>query len=95
MRFLRGPILKTLAVPIIHAEIDFKQPMSCGEQVHVTVSGKMLKESEFVLHYEICRNDLDADRLIAKAMTRHVAIDPVTRSRSVVPPELAQWFALG
>ena len=86
---------KMLAVPIIHAEIDFKQPMSCGEQVHVTVSGKMLKESEFVLHYEICRNDLDADRLIAKAMTRHVAIDPVTRSRSVVPPELAQWFALG
>ena len=83
---------KTLAVPIVHAEISFMQPMSCGEQVYVMVSGKMLRESEFVLNYEICRNDLETDRPIAQAMTRHVAIDPVTRKRSAVPPELAQWL---
>jgi 1,4-dihydroxy-2-naphthoyl-CoA hydrolase len=84
-----------LAIPIVHASIDFMRPMSCGEQVYVTVSGKMQRESEFILNYEICRNDLDQDRPIAKAITRHVAINPVTRKRSIVPPELAQWLIQG
>lgn len=86
---------QSIAVPIVHAEIDFMRPMTCGEQVYVTVSGKLQQESEFILNYEICRNDLENDRPIAKAMTRHVAIDPFTRKRSAILPELAQWLAQG
>jgi 1,4-dihydroxy-2-naphthoyl-CoA hydrolase len=96
---------QSIAVPIVHAEIDFMRPMTCGEQVYVTVSGKIVSgkivsgkiqpESEFILNYEICRNDLENDRPIAKAMTRHVAIDPITRKRSTILPELAQWLAQG
>ena len=84
---------KTIAVPILHAEIDFFRPMHCGEQIYITVSGTLHQESEFTLKYEIYRNDLESERPIAKGNTRHVVIDIMTRKRSSLPPELSQWLA--
>ena len=85
---------KTLAVPIVHAEIDFMRPMYCGDQIYVSLSGSIQLESIFTLKYEIYKNDLETDKPIATASTRHVAIDPVTRKRSALPPELLQWLAM-
>jgi 1,4-dihydroxy-2-naphthoyl-CoA hydrolase len=85
---------KTLAVPIVHAEIDFTRPMHCGDQIYVALSGTMQLESTFILKYEIFHNDLDSDKPIAVATTRHVAIDPLTRKRSALPSELLQWLAM-
>jgi 1,4-dihydroxy-2-naphthoyl-CoA hydrolase len=85
---------KVLAVPIVHAEIDFMRPMHCGDQIYVALSGTMQLENTFILKYEIFHNDLDSDRPIATASTRHVAIDPLTRKRSALPAELLQWLAI-
>ena len=85
---------KLLAVPIVHAEIDFMRPMYCGDQIYISLSGTIQLESTFILKYEIYKNDLETDKPIATASTRHVAIDPVTRKRSALPPELLQWLAM-
>jgi 1,4-dihydroxy-2-naphthoyl-CoA hydrolase len=85
---------KSLAVPIVHAEIDFMRPMYCGDKIYIVLSGIIQLESTFILKYEIYQNDLDVDKPIAIASTRHVAIDPVTRKRSKLPTELIQWLAI-
>ncbi len=85
---------KSLAVPIVHAEIDFMQPMYCGDKIYIVLSGMIQLENAFILKYEIYQNDLDVDKPIAVASTRHVAIDPVTRKRSKLPTALIQWLAI-
>lgn len=85
---------KTLAVPIVHAEIDFMRPMYCGDQIYISLSGSIQLESTFTLKYEIYKNDLETDKPIVIASTRHVAVDSVTRKRSEILPELLQWLAM-
>ena len=85
---------KSLAVPIVHAEINLMQPMYCGDQIYVALSGTIQLDSTFTLKYEIYKNNLDVSKPIAIASTRHVAIDPVTRKRSGLPIELMQWLAI-
>ncbi len=88
---------KSLAVPIVRAEIDFMQPMYCGDKIYIVLSGTVQFENTFSLKYEIYYNDSnnsDVNKPIAIASTRHVAIDPVTRKRSKLPTELMQWLAI-
>jgi 1,4-dihydroxy-2-naphthoyl-CoA hydrolase len=85
---------KSLAVPIVHAEIDFMQPMYCGDKICIVLSGTIQLENTFILKYEIYQNDSDVNKPIAIASTRHVAIDPMTRKRSKLPIELMQWLAI-
>ena len=70
------------------------RPMYCGDQIYISLSGSIQLESTFTLKYEVYKNDLETDKPIATASTRHVAIDPVTRRRSEIPPELLQWLAM-
>lgn len=85
---------KSLAVPIVHAEIDFMQPMHCGDKIYIVLSGMIQLENTFILNYEIHYADSDGIKPIAIASTRHVAIDPATRKRSKLPIELVQWLAI-
>lgn len=85
---------QSLAVPIVYAEIDFKQPMYCGDRIHIILSGMVQFENGFTLNYEIYHSDSDGKKPIAIASTKHVAIDPVTRKRSKLPIELVQWLSV-
>ena len=85
---------KSLAVPIVHAEVDFRQPMYCGDKIYILLSRIIQLENTFTLKYEIYQNDSDVNKPIAIASTRHVAIDPVTRKRSNLPIELMQWLSI-
>ena len=84
---------RSLAVPIVHAEIDFMRPMYCGDRIYIILSPTIQLENAFTLKYEIYHNDSDVNKPIAIASTRHVAIDPVTRKRSNLPAELMQWLS--
>jgi len=84
---------KSLAVPIVHAEIDFMRPMYCGDRIYIVLLPTIQLENAFTLKYEIYHTDSDIKKPIAIALTRHVAIDPVTRKRSNLPIELMQWLS--
>lgn len=84
---------KTLAVPIVHAEIDFAQPMFCGETYAIHLTPLRLSDSKFKISYSIFPSDDDPlvdQKLISQATTIHVCINPQTRTRSALPSELLQ-----
>ena len=74
-------------VPIVHASVDFFKPMRCGDRISIQLISKQLSESEFEIQYEILK-----DKMVGKALTRHVCIDSQTRTRKLLPPELMYWL---
>lgn len=84
--FGRSPI----AVPIVHARVDFLQPMFCGDRLQVHLVPQLRQESEFEVTYHIYA---DEERLLGRAMTRHVCVEGEVRSRQRVslPANLRQW----
>lgn len=83
----------TAAVPVVHASVDFLRPMFCGDELLILLTPQPLSENHFELTYQIVAPS--SEKQLAKAMTRHVSIDPMTRTRTPLPEELTQWLSLG
>ncbi|MBW4465347.1 MAG: acyl-CoA thioesterase [Pegethrix bostrychoides GSE-TBD4-15B] len=83
-----------LAIPIVHAEIDYFQPLFCGETYQVAVMptalGNQLSRprDKFKLQYDLHQ----AEQLVSRASTVHLCIDVASRSRQPLPPEIQQWL---
>ncbi len=69
------------AIPIIHAEIDFFEPLFCGDIIIVKFQAHLITEKVFTLKYEILKDS----RKIATALTKHIAINPQTRKTQILP----------
>jgi 1,4-dihydroxy-2-naphthoyl-CoA hydrolase len=70
-----------MAIPIIHAEIDFLKPLFCGDLITINLLGKLISNKVFEINYEINKDNL----LIATALTRHICINPQTRKTQELP----------
>lgn len=87
-----------IAVPIVHASVDFRQPLYCGDHLRIDLAAisnpdeKSAPHQSFTLQYHIWRND-DHSRPAAQAITRHCAIDTATRRRCDLSPALQAWLA--
>jgi 1,4-dihydroxy-2-naphthoyl-CoA hydrolase len=79
-----------VAIPIIHASVDFLRPMFCGDSVMVLLTPQPLSEHKFEIAYQMIA--ALSEQPLAKAMTRHVCIAPSTRKKINLPDELAQWL---
>ena len=76
-----------LALPLVHAEADYRRPMRHGQPVRIEVAVTDIGSARFTVAYRF--TDL-TDELLASALTVHAAIDPA-RSRPIpLPPELAE-----
>ena len=86
---------RPIAVPIVHASIDLRSPMFCGEEYEISVAPTQLNASKFEVRYRIGRpierSDQD-DARMTQALTVHVAIDAATRTRADLPASLIQWL---
>lgn len=86
--FFRDP---AVAIPIIHAEIDFFRPIYCGDRLIIELDPRLVNENTFDVAYQIlsaaCR-----EICLAKAMTRHTCIDPTSRRRISLPPPVLHWL---
>ena len=84
------------AYPIVHARIDFRRPLACGDQVLILVTPLAISDTSYEVTYEIqsdkIRSDPTAERPLASALTRHVCIEVSTRSRAVLPASIQQWL---
>jgi 1,4-dihydroxy-2-naphthoyl-CoA hydrolase len=85
---LKGFFKSQLAIPIVHAEADYFQPMFCGEEYQVEVLPAMLGESKFKIQYEI----RSAEQLVGQASTVHLCIDVASRCRQPLPAAIQQWL---
>ncbi len=89
----RGISLQTIlreqkiALPIVHCQIDFLRPIFCSDLVEVKVKFTKITAQDFAIAYQIY--DLSSPhKLLVKAQTHHVCIDPKTRSRVSLPSEI-------
>jgi 1,4-dihydroxy-2-naphthoyl-CoA hydrolase len=86
------------ALPIIHANIDFRRPMYCGEQYEVYVKPRSLSPNKLEISYSILLPQVPesvvTQAVTAQAVTVHLCIDPATRDRLDLPPEIERWLKL-
>lgn len=78
-----------LAVPIVHASVDFRRPLHCGEQVAIALTPHRLDDTTFEIRY--CLSTIE-QKTVATALTRHVCIDSTSRQRQPLTPELVHWI---
>ena len=78
-----------LAVPVVHASVDFRRPLYCGEQVAIALTPHTLDNTNFEIHYRLSNPE---EKTVATALTRHVCIDSTSRQRQPLSSELAQWL---
>ncbi|NER84606.1 MAG: acyl-CoA thioesterase [Leptolyngbya sp. SIO1D8] len=83
--FSRGAI----AVPITHAEADFRRPLMCGDIVNIQLTPRSMSPHSFQIEYEV---SLASGKVAAIAQTHHICIDTTTRQRCLLMPELTQWL---
>ena len=69
-----------IAIPIVHADIDFRRPMFCGDLLKIDLTPHSQDPSSFEITYQITEDTANA-RPLAKALTRHVCIDTTERNR--------------
>ena len=82
---------KTLALPIVRAEIDFMRPLFCGDELQVNLTASLISSNEFAIAYHIYYiNNLD--RALVKAQTKHVCIDPQIKTRTDLPLVIREWL---
>jgi 1,4-dihydroxy-2-naphthoyl-CoA hydrolase len=89
--FFRGDT----AVPIVHAEIDYFQPMICGQSYQVEVQPARLGADKFKIAYALRTTEPDPERtqLISRAATVHLCIETAQKNRCPLPPALEQWLS--
>ncbi|NEQ53380.1 MAG: acyl-CoA thioesterase [Leptolyngbya sp. SIO3F4] len=79
----------TLAVPVVHASVDFRRPLHCGEEVAISLIPKSLDGTTFEISYSLSNAE---QKTVATALTRHVCIDSASRQRHLLSSELARWI---
>ena len=72
---------KSTAIPIIHADIDFTQPLFCGDRIVVSILPQLINDKVFEMKYQINKDNIT----VAKAVTRHICINPQTRKTKALP----------
>ncbi|MBD1893327.1 thioesterase family protein [Coleofasciculus sp. FACHB-129] len=77
-----------VAIPIVHASVDFFSPMYCGDKVVIQLIPQHLSSEKFEVNYQF----IAENRVVAQAITRHVCIDAATRSRKEIPAEMIRWL---
>ncbi len=81
------------AIPIVHAQIDFFRPLLCGDKLLIHLAPQQLSENKFEITYQIFTVS-SSQKPRAKANTRHVCINPTSRSRTSLPEAIIQWLTL-
>jgi 1,4-dihydroxy-2-naphthoyl-CoA hydrolase len=86
--FFSNPVL---AIPIVHASVDFYRPMFAGDRLIVQLTPAQVGGGKFEIAYQVFAGEI-AGRCAAKALTEHVCIDAVSRTKKQLSEELMQWL---
>ncbi len=81
-----------IAIPIVHAAIDFLRPLHCSDKLQINLITTRLKDSEFEIAYKIATVS-NLEKIAIAANTRHVCIDLQTRTRIELPDAIEQWIS--
>ncbi len=80
----------SVAIPLVHASVDFLHPLFSGDRLVIRLLPQSLDGESFKVAYEV-RIEM-VDKSAARAVTRHVCIDPTVRTRKALPDEMIRWL---
>ncbi|CAK6693803.1 1,4-dihydroxy-2-naphthoyl-CoA hydrolase [Synechococcus sp. CBW1107] len=80
-----------VALPIVHCRADFLAPLVCGDPLAIALAPRRLTSGSFEVSYSFACLD-GASRPVARGLTRHVAIDPLSRLRCNLPSAIEGWL---
>jgi len=76
---------KSFFLPIVHAESDYKSPLSVGDALEIETVVEKIGKTSFTLAYKM----RDAsNKIVGTAQTVHVATDKKTRKKIPLPTDL-------
>jgi len=78
-----------VAIPIVHASVDFFQPMFCGDQIFIHLIPKQIASEKVEIAYQLVTA---SEKLIAKAITKHICIKQIVKTRKAMPDEMIRWL---
>jgi 1,4-dihydroxy-2-naphthoyl-CoA hydrolase len=79
------------ALPIVHCRADYLAPLVCGDRLTVSLSPQRLDAGSYEVSYIFTKLEA-ASRPAARGLTRHVAIDPISRRRCDLPGPIERWL---
>lgn len=79
----------TFVTPIVYTSVDFLRPMYCGDRLVIQLIPRQVSIDTFEVTYQIF---VVVEKLVAKAITKHVCIDPVNRVRQEFSAEIIRWL---
>ena len=72
------------ALPVVRGEIDFFQPLFCGDRIEIQLIPNVINENSFEISYQIFLIQ-SPDKKIAQGKTKHVCINPLSRQKISLP----------
>ncbi len=73
------------ALPVVHAEGDYRKPLYCGERCTVTLWVAELRRRSYTIAYELRNGD---KQLASSLHTTHAVVDLATKRPIVIVPEV-------
>ena len=77
-----------IALPIIHCEADYLEPIYVGDFLDITLSPKRIDLSSFLLQVKFYRGEVK----VAFGLLKHIAINARTRKRSALTKQIDLWL---
>ena len=77
-----------VALPVVHCSADYQRPLACGDALTIALRPERIDPTCFELHYGFSRGG----QPVAQALTRHLAIDSLSRRRCALPAGIQRWL---
>ncbi len=77
-----------VALPIVHCSADYRRPLQVGDPLAIALEPLRLDPGSFEIRFAVRRDGEE----VARALTRHRAIDPLSRERCDLPPPIQRWL---
>ena len=77
-----------VALPIVHCEANYFQPLYVGDTIIIELNPEKLNESSFVLRFKLVKNSED----IGSINIKHASINPITRERCTLSEQINMWL---
>ena len=77
-----------IALPVVHCEATFRQPVHGGDHLDVALQPKRLNPGSFEVRCTFHHHS----EVVAQGLIRHVAIHAQSRQRCALPEEIDLWL---
>ncbi|MGB2926694.1 MAG: thioesterase family protein [Limnothrix sp.] len=82
-----------MAIPIVHAEINFFQPIKWGDRLTIQLYPSAPDPNKLTVQYQIYPDPIpeNTTNLLASGQTKHITIQPQQRQRLPLPNIIKKW----